>query len=177
MCVMRLAYQRSHRANESGVSNEFGTLQAWATRLINWVEIGRAPIRYAGMWALAWLGDGGWVASPDRPRALRALLDRWKSEDSVESRRLAAWAFAAMPEVDRGKWPLGDGDDEKIKFVEKEIQFGSEFGREDRGPAALTMAYYLQLPWSTERFQTEARRFEHPWGTIIPRLASGQVAA
>lgn len=178
LCVMRLAFSKTRKPLEGANESESHLMEAWASKLCDSLERGGPSLRFAATWALAWVGEGGWITTADRPRGLRSLFQLWKAEESEEASRLAAWAFAAMPEIDKELLPLGNADQEIIDFVETEIAVEPDtFNREDRAPAALVLAYYTGVPWSDERFKEEAARLNQTWGRIIPRLVKGHGSA
>lgn len=133
-------------------------LHPWSARLIEICRDGSKPIRYLSTWAMAWLGQLEAVAPADRSPALETLLRTWRTSDSPDLQRQAAWAFSEAAPVSRGVGPFHRGDVHLIPFVED--QAAAEPGiprREDRRPAALLLAYYLGAPWSDEEIIERAR--------------------
>ncbi|HWO82909.1 MAG TPA: NACHT domain-containing protein [Solirubrobacterales bacterium] len=116
-------------------------------------EDGRPFVAYMAAWALVWFGEAGLIAVNDRVRALQALLELWRNADPPALRREAAWAFSAVPTNSRGGKLLGDANPELIAFVEEEFASDPRGMREDRRPAALLLAYYLEEPWSHEELK------------------------
>jgi hypothetical protein len=118
----------------------------------------------------------GSIDMGDRPKALQVLLDLWRHSKAIGLRRQAAWAFSAVPTVPRSAKPLGDAAPELIAFVEEEFDSEQEARREDRRPAALMLAYYLEAPWSRDELKerTEALRSQ-PYANLrtIGRLFPG----
>jgi hypothetical protein len=120
----------------------------------------RPSVSYMAAWALAWLGEIGSIDSGDRARCLQVLLELWRNGESPGLRRQAAWAFSAVPTIPRSVEPLGNATPELIQFAEEELDSEQRDRREDRRPAALMLAYYLDAPWSREELarRTEALR-------------------
>jgi hypothetical protein len=128
-----------------------GRYEAWSHDLIKWCEAGGWHVGYAAAWALAWLGKVPAVSVADRPRALRALLKIWRFAPEDVAQRLAAWAFCETPEISRETRPLGELNSELSAFIEEQFELESSDGREDRRPAAVILAYYLEGPWSDKK--------------------------
>lgn len=174
VCAMKIAFGGGRRSplNASGQEENAEALMDWSSSLISWCETGKDYLRYMATWALAWLGDRGMVRADDRARGLRVLLEIWRDGDSERLRKQAAWAFAAMPEVEREQMPLGEGDDGLYAFVEREAATEAFEGRrEDQVPAAITLAYYLGKPWSDEKIAIAANGYRQSWGTLLGRIA------
>lgn len=174
-CAMLVAYRhRGGPADERDDRKHPSVLSTWASCLITWCEKGRPAMRFAAVWALAWLGDAGEVDLRDRPRALRALLHLWQNEKQLRARRQAAWAFASVPPVPYVDLPLGEANEDIEAFVEREFEAQDEDrGRMDRGPAAVILAYYTATQWSEERLQWAASKYRNSWGVLLPQLADG----
>jgi hypothetical protein len=177
MCVMHMAFIAGHRFGDGASEDEAKLFEAWARSMVAWLERGERAVTYASAWALAWLGEGGWVPSEIRADGLRKLLAVWRSDEPDELRKLAAWAFATMPEIVGDAAPVGDADEATLGFIEAELD-AEEGGpkRVDRGPAAVVLAYYAGVEWPAGRLEAEARRFSDSWGSLLKRLAQGSTA-
>jgi hypothetical protein len=129
-------------------------LQAWSRDLITWCELGRPHMAYAGAWALAWLGKFDALAVGDRSRGLRALLKHWQSAPTDEAQRQAAWAFCEIPEVSRKGKPFGEEASARLgDFAWRQFETRPSESREDRRPAAIILAYYLEEPWEDDEIR------------------------
>jgi energy-coupling factor transporter ATP-binding protein EcfA2 len=172
-CAMLVAFRHRTRAvTETDNDSIQSVLSSWASCLITWCEGGGRAMRYAAVWALAWLGDFGEVDVRDRPRGLRVLLDLWRHEELLKARRQAAWAFASMPPVPVESRPLGRADEAIEKFVEQEYESEEDGAvRADRVPAAVALAYYTGVPWSEEKLMAAASKYRNTWGTLLAQIA------
>jgi hypothetical protein len=172
LCVMRLTFLSS--LGGQGVGPQKGPLvkatHDWSADLITWCEQGEIPVRHAATWALAWLGDRGWIRRQDRVRGLRVLLHLWRHETTLEGRRQAAWAFATMPLVE-DRDPLGEVDLDLLEFIEEEFTSTSQgLAREDRQPAAVVLAFYTNAPWPADKLQAAAWQLKD-WSNVLRLIA------
>jgi hypothetical protein len=146
--------------------------RGWPVTMISLAEEGRPSLSYAAAWALVWLSQLGITDPSEVSRGLHVMVDLWQRTSSALVEKQAAWACISLPGVDRAEKPLGDPSPELCKFIEEQARLGEKENgwREDRGPAALLLAYYLGAPWDEEELAEKARTLPGVRGSVLDRL-------
>jgi hypothetical protein len=147
-------------------------LRGWSKTAVSLARSSRPSLAYASAWALVWLNELGTTDPEDSPEGLRVMVELWRDASSPLLQKMAAWACATLPEIDRSQEPLGKASPEMCAFIEEQAEIGQNENkwREDRWPAALLLGYYLQAPWSDDELAERARNLRSEKVSVLKRL-------
>lgn len=140
---MSLTFYLHRISSDYDISNYREAYDSMTNSLCDMIFSDDSPQILPACWALAWIGETGVCPDITTPSLLHRLFDLWRSSESKELSRFAAWAFAALPLLERNSIETSiwkDCDD----FIREEIN--SEYN--GRIQAALVNAWYRQAPWS-----------------------------
>jgi hypothetical protein len=113
--------------------------------------------QFAGAWALAWIGDRDLKDLGLNPSVLERLFALWQEARILEMRRVAAWAFSALPLHQRSPEPLCNPETRR-KFVSRAEDYVNRPETDFEPQAALMAGYYLGAPWSDAELADRTRR-------------------
>ena len=144
-CAMSMQAAFSLRSNAENDENR-QALSELTTILKPFLRDPRPCFHGGAAWAYAWLGEREAVTASVGHAVMSRLFELWYGSQDHEVRRMAAWAFSALPILDRGSVTLPQPDEALISWLIERSNAESVHSASYYAP--LVLAYYWRRPWS-----------------------------
>jgi hypothetical protein len=167
LCAMEIAFMssdrgrvgiaRPERRGKPLTKKEIQVLRGWSGLIRRFFGSDKLYLQCSAIWAQVWISHAVRLGPSEVAALLPELVRLWRHSDSSEIQYLAEWLIATMSLAQTGALSFGEEIPVLEAFIKDKIKNPT---KRYESCAALTLAYYLETPWTREELLQVAKAKE-----------------